>query len=235
MGLGPRDVERATEVTRSLPAGGFQPSGTRPRRPRANSWKGSRAPARGSARLVPRRTWSRAANASRGGREPVGLLLAARTQLSKDAGRARQAPCLLWPKNWESFARNGGAKGRCRAAIHRGSSTDLSRAVLLYICRVLARGLSNCVSTVRLFHPRRTRVLLQLSLVEGRGEPAPSCVTAEIRWRRVRLGFLRCLEQVATSLLQFNASNSAMTTVPHGACRVHARTERSPRQQWSCK
>lgn len=100
---------------------------------------------------------------------------------------------------------------------------------------VLARGLSNCVSTVRLFYPRRTRVLLQLSVVEGRGEPAPSCVTAEIRWRRVRLGFLRCLEQVATSPLQFNSSNSAMTTVPHGACRVQARTERSARQQWSCK
>lgn len=43
MGLGPRDVERATEVTRVVLAEGFQPIGTPPRHLRANSWKGNRA------------------------------------------------------------------------------------------------------------------------------------------------------------------------------------------------
>lgn len=43
MGLRPRDVERATEVTRVLPAEGSQSIGTPPCHPRANSWKDTRA------------------------------------------------------------------------------------------------------------------------------------------------------------------------------------------------
>lgn len=53
MGLRPRDVKRATEVTRALPAEGFQSTGTLPCHPCTNSWKGRRAAPTGSVTCLP--------------------------------------------------------------------------------------------------------------------------------------------------------------------------------------
>lgn len=111
MGLGPRDVEHATEVTRVLPAEGFQPISTLPRHPHANSWKGNRAASEGSDSsgcpdgcgtvLAAVETWRRE------GREAVGYSLAIRDQLSKETEHLPKMPCLLWPKksiNWRRRA-----------------------------------------------------------------------------------------------------------------------------------
>lgn len=87
MGLRPRDVERATEVRRVLPAEGFQSIGTPPCLPRASSWKGSRAASKRSdlsacpdgcgAVLAAVKTWQR------GGGESVGEPLAVCDKLYK--------------------------------------------------------------------------------------------------------------------------------------------------------
>lgn len=135
MGLRPRDVERATEVTRVLPAEGFQSIGTPPCHPRASSWKGSQAASKGSdlsacpdgcgTVLAAVKTWQR------GGRESVGQPLAVCDKLYKETEHLPRMPCQLCPKISGNFARNRGDEGRCCTAVDQGSSPDFSRVILV--------------------------------------------------------------------------------------------------------
>lgn len=147
MGLRPRDVERAPEVTRALPAGGRLPVHRHAAMPAPRQLaEGSRAASKGVWLVCLSRWMRRCAGSSENLAERrKGVCWVATHCLWQafygDWTLAEDA-LLALAKNIWCFARNSGDEGRCCTAVGQGSCPDFSsRAGWL-----LAQGLSNGIT-----------------------------------------------------------------------------------------